>query len=113
MYFIYDSNRDNICHYIHRTASIKAQGNMTTCGIYHARKVGDYDENTPFTQLWNGDVMTSVRRDINTENEWEQCKNCWYRESRYYSQREERLNNSAYSMTNEASFSEEAWDYRN
>ena len=106
-------NRDNFCHYIHRTASIKAQGNMTTCGIYHAKKVGDYDENTPFTQLWNGDVMTSVRRDINTENEWEQCKNCWYRESRYYSQREQRSKNSAYSMTNEASFSEGAWDYRN
>ena len=106
------NGRDKICQYIHRTASIKAQGNMTTCGVYHAAKVGVFDEQKGFKALWNGDVMRSVRRDINTCNEWEQCKNCWFRESRYYSQRVERAVNSAYSLSNEADYSLDAWDYR-
>lgn len=104
--------RDTVCQYIHRTASIKAQGNVTTCGVYHAAKVGIFDDEQGFKALWNGDVMQSVRRDINTSTEWGQCKNCWFRESRYYSQRNKRAVNSAYSLSSKTDYSTEAWDYR-
>jgi radical SAM protein with 4Fe4S-binding SPASM domain len=104
--------RDERCNYIHRTASIKAQGSMTTCGIYHARKAGDYEPESGFLSLWNGAVMQAVRRDLNTENEWEQCQNCWYRESRYQSQRDQRAKVQNYSMKNKSFYSEQAWDYR-
>lgn len=106
------NDRDKICHYIHRTASIKAQGNMTTCGIYLAATVGNFGVNNSFLSLWNGETMRKLRRDINSSNEWNQCKNCWFRESRYQSQRKERANNSSYSLLTKNEFSEEAWDYR-
>jgi MoaA/NifB/PqqE/SkfB family radical SAM enzyme len=104
--------RGESCHYIHRTASLNASGRMTTCGIYHAKLVGTFNEESSFSSLWNGEVMRCVRRDINTPNEWDQCAKCWFRQSRYRSQRAERAKVSSFSLKNEAKFTKGAWDYR-
>ncbi len=105
-------DREKNCHYIHRTASIKSGGTMTTCAVYHAAAVGTFSEDDNFLSLWNGDTMRKLRRDINTPNEWNQCRNCWFRESHFKSQRLERANNGAYSLLQKTTFSEDAWDYR-
>ena len=84
---------------------------MSTCGVQYADKVGDLSAADDFLALWNGAVMQGVRRDLNTPREWAQCRDCWFRQSRYYVQREERANRRAYSMQQVTSFSKKAWDF--
>lgn len=104
--------RDSICHYIHRTACLNSEGRMSTCGIYHAKAAGFMTKPGDFFELWNSDVMRGVRRDINTAAEWRQCSNCWFRQSRYHSQRKHRARGSSYALTRTSTFTKQAWDYR-
>ena len=85
---------------------------MSTCGIQYAAKVGVVGPQSDFFSLWNGQVMRNVRRDINTQHEWAQCRDCWFRQSRYQAQRSERAQLSSYSLQRKTSFSEKAWDFR-
>lgn len=104
--------REKICHYIHRTGSINSEGTMKTCAVYYAKKVGTFGADNSFLSLWNGETMRRLRGDINTQDEWDQCRNCWFRESRFQSQRVERANLGAYSLLQKTNFSQKAWDYR-
>jgi len=106
------NGREKICHYIHRTGSVNSRGTMKTCAVYYAERVGTVDEENSFMSLWNGEKMRKLRREINTKDEWQQCQNCWFRESRYASQRMERAKEGSYSLLQKTTFSKEAWDYR-
>ena len=75
------------CLFIHRTAVVMAEGEVVTCANMYAENVGHLDEKTTFSSLWNNERMQSVRRTLDTENEWTQCKQCWFREIRYAEQR--------------------------
>lgn len=103
---------DRACIYIHRTGCFAAGGEMSTCGGPHVAHVGDLAAAPDFWSLWNGPTMQAVRRDLNTLNEWPQCRDCWYRQSRYHAQRQARAAGHAYSLSQGASFSREAWDFR-
>lgn len=104
--------QDFICTYLHRTGILLAGGEMSTCGVQYAAKVGDFGNGTSFESLWNGEIMRNVRRDINTPNEWDQCRNCWFRQSHYHAQRAARAAVTAYPMRRMTKFSRKAWDFR-
>jgi MoaA/NifB/PqqE/SkfB family radical SAM enzyme len=102
---------DSRCTYVRRTGVLLAGGEMSTCGVQYAEKAGDLQAADSFLALWNGPVMQGIRRVLNTPQQWAQCRDCWFRQSRYYGQREERANRRAYSMQQIASFSKKAWDF--
>lgn len=104
--------QDLACIYIHRSGVLLAGGEMLTCGVQYAAKVGDFGNGTTFQELWNGEVMRNVRRDINTQREWDQCLNCWFRQSRYHEQRSQREQVAAYPLKRMTRFSKSAWDFR-
>lgn len=104
--------QDLACIYIHRTGILLAGGQMSTCGVQYAAKVGDFGDGTSFMDLWNGEIMRNVRRDINTPNEWDQCRNCWFRQSRFHEQRAQRAQVAAYPLKRMTRFSRKAWDFR-
>ena len=103
--------QDLACVYIHRTGILLAGGEMSTCGVQYAAKVGDFGE-ASFMDLWNGEVMRNVRRDINTPAEWDQCRDCWFRQSRFHEQRSQRAQVAAYPLKRMTRFSRKAWDFR-
>ncbi len=107
-----NTSQDSCCIYIHRTGVLLSDGEMVTCGIQHAERAGVLQPGDDFLSLWNGPTMQAVRRDLNTAKEWQQCRDCWFRQSRYYLQRELRAERQAYSMRNIAAFSAKAWDHR-
>jgi MoaA/NifB/PqqE/SkfB family radical SAM enzyme len=103
--------QDLACVYIHRTGILLAGGEMSTCGVQYAAKVGDFGD-ASFMDLWNGEVMRNVRRDINTPAEWDQCRDCWFRQSRFHEQRSQRAQVAAYPLKRMTRFSRKAWDFR-
>jgi MoaA/NifB/PqqE/SkfB family radical SAM enzyme len=106
-----EEDQDFICTYLHRTGILLAGGEMSTCGVQYAAAVGKFGSGTSFASLWNGEIMRNVRRDMNTPNEWDQCRNCWFRQSHYHAQRTARANVSAYPMRRITKFSRKAWDF--
>lgn len=104
--------QDRNCTYIHRSGSILANGEVVTCGVQYVATAGHLDGKVSFGDLWNGEVMRGVRRDINTPREWDQCRNCWIRQSRFHEQREERARGVRYKLDNLTRFSKKAWDFR-
>jgi hypothetical protein len=104
--------QDRCCLYIHRTGCLLSRGEILTCGMMSAKKAGDLASGPDFWSLWNGPVMQGLRRDLNTPDEWRQCRDCWFRQARYHAQRQERARRSVYALTRLASFSKKAWDFR-
>jgi radical SAM protein with 4Fe4S-binding SPASM domain len=104
------------CLFIHRTAVVMADGEVVTCANMYAENVGHLDEKTTFSSLWNNERMQSVRRTLGTENEWAQCKQCWFREIRYAEQRRSwaalggRAAQAA--LTKPAEYQPISWDFR-
>ncbi len=74
------------CMFVRRTAVVHADGLIPTCPVPFAAAAGRLGEQS-FLQIWNGPVLTEVRRSLDTPDEWQQCRHCWYREGRYESQR--------------------------
>jgi MoaA/NifB/PqqE/SkfB family radical SAM enzyme len=100
------------CVWFHRTGAILAGGQVSTCGRHYAEKAGDLASVPSFMHIWNGPAMRGVRASFGTANEWNQCKNCWFRESRYDVQRAARALHDDYPLTNVSNFSLDAWDFR-
>ncbi|MBK6864515.1 MAG: CoA-binding protein [Ideonella sp.] len=55
--------------------------------------------------------MQSVRGTLGTEQEWSQCRSCWFREIRYHAQREAWDRRQSYSLENDTKFTDAAWDF--
>ena len=100
------------CIWIHRTGSILAGGEISTCGRHYAASAGNLATATSFMEVWNGPEMLGIRAAFGTAQEWSQCKNCWYRESRYDAQRNARAKRDNYLLDIGSKFSTDAWDFR-
>jgi radical SAM protein with 4Fe4S-binding SPASM domain len=100
------------CMFVHRTAVIATDGEVATCSAPFVKIAGRLDEAASFAAIWNGDVMRGVRAALDTDAEWSQCRNCWFREGRYRSQRDQAdRRQPRYDLTRGQQFSRQAWDY--
>lgn len=101
------------CMFIYRTANIHTDGRIHVCPRPNAPYVGSFHEE-PFEYIWNGKSYTRVRESLDTDNELQECRDCWYRESRYHPQRFQRdtANAQNFSVLNPVRFTERAWDFR-
>ncbi len=102
---------DSKCLFFHRTGVIMADGEVVTCANMYAAHAGQLDRQTSFLDVWNGDAMQSVRGTLGTEQEWSQCRSCWFREIRYHAQREAWDRRQSYSLENDTKFTDAAWDF--
>ena len=100
------------CTWMHRTAIIMSDGEVTTCGKHYGEQVGELSEQTRFIDIWNGLPMQSLRKSFSTPSMWKQCRDCWLRELKWHSQRCAKNEGDAYLDEKPSDFSHEAWDYR-
>lgn len=100
------------CIWIHRTGSILAGGEISTCGRHYAAVAGNLADAASFMEIWNGPEMMDIRAAFGTADEWSQCRNCWFRESRYDAQRSARAKGDHYLLDSGSKFSSDAWDFR-
>jgi MoaA/NifB/PqqE/SkfB family radical SAM enzyme len=101
------------CIYFQRTGVLMADQSLVTCARPYAATVGKFGKGVSFAELWNSETFVSCRAAFGTEEEWDQCRNCWYRESRYAGQRDARATQSDYTLEDDRSeYSFEAWDFR-
>jgi radical SAM protein with 4Fe4S-binding SPASM domain len=101
------------CMFIYRTANIHTDGRIHVCPRPNAPYVGSFHEE-PFEGIWNGKSYARVRQSLDTDNELQECRDCWYRESRYHPQRFQRdtVNAQNFSVLDPVRFTERAWDFR-
>jgi len=100
------------CLFVHRTAVIATDGEVPTCSAPFVKIAGHLDDSPSFEAIWNGDVMRGVRASLDTDAEWSQCRNCWFREGRYRSQRDRAdRREPRYDLSRGQRFTSEAWDY--
>ena len=99
--------------FIYRTANIHTDGRIHVCPRPNAPYVGSFHDE-PFETIWNGKSYAMVRQSLDTDNELQECRDCWYRESKYHPQRFQRdtANEQNFSVLNPVKFTERAWDFR-
>ena len=100
------------CPFVRRTAVIHSNGDMPTCSVPFAAIAGNLAAGDTVETVWNGPVMTGVRNAMDTADEWDQCRACWYREGHYVSQRAAAANQERFDLEAASSFTEDAWDFR-
>ena len=101
------------CMFVHRTAVVHADGVVPTCTAPFAARAGQLSERTRFAEVWNGDVLRSIRATLDTADEWQQCRSCWYREGRYKTQRQQFDSKSTrFNLAVAGDFTEESWDFQ-
>lgn len=101
------------CMFIYRTANIHTDGRIHVCPRPNAPYAGSfYDES--FEAIWHGKSYARVRQSLDTDSELQECRDCWYRESKFHSQRFQRdtANEQNFSVLNPVKFTERAWDFR-
>lgn len=106
------AERENECNWMHRTAIIMADGEVTSCGKHYGAQMGHLNEQTTLWDVWNGANMQSLRRGFGGPGMWDQCKACWLREIKWHTQRQAKDLKQAYEHDAPMDFSEAAWDYR-
>jgi radical SAM protein with 4Fe4S-binding SPASM domain len=100
------------CMFVHRTAVVAADGEVPTCSAPFAHVTGQLDDQPSFAHIWNGADMRAVRAALDTDREWDQCRNCWYHEGRYQRQRAKADRRATpYDLNASTGFTAEAWDF--
>jgi len=100
------------CLFVRRTAVVHADGTVPTCSAPFAARAGSIDEASSFADIWNGSTLCSVRAALDTSQEWDQCRHCWYREGRYDSQRRSfDSRTERYGITDPDELTREAWSF--
>jgi radical SAM protein with 4Fe4S-binding SPASM domain len=97
--------------FIHSMPVIMASGEVMACAVPHAAKAGNLGETATFGAIWNGATLRDIRRTLNTEAEWPQCRTCSYREARVTSQRNLAAAGERYESEQKAVFSEESLNF--
>jgi len=100
------------CPFVRRTGVVNVNGNVPTCSVPFARQAGSIADSEHFMDVWNGPVMSGVRAAMDTPQEWQQCRSCWYREARYASQREAVARRELLDPDAIGDFTMPAWDFR-
>jgi MoaA/NifB/PqqE/SkfB family radical SAM enzyme len=103
--------RRDRCMFVHRTGVVNVGGEVPTCSAPWVRIAGQLDEAPSFNAIWNGAVLREVRRKLDTDEELDQCRNCWYREGRYSEQRRTADLHVQQAPVEAGSFTNEAWDF--
>ncbi|NUB44151.1 SPASM domain-containing protein [Fertoebacter nigrum] len=103
---------DQTCLFFHRTAVIMVDGEVVTCANFFAEHAGRLDAATGLEAIWNGPRMQGVRAAFGTEAEWPQCRNCWFREIKYHSQRSAWEKHEPAALKQGAAYTEKSWDFR-
>jgi radical SAM protein with 4Fe4S-binding SPASM domain len=100
------------CMFVHRTAVVHADGLVPTCSAPFAATAGHLKLGGRFGDIWNGEVLQSVRQSLDTTEEWDQCRNCWYREGRYQAQRAAfDSNETRYDVSEPDEITSSSWDF--
>ena len=99
------------CMFIHSMPVIMAGGEVMACAVPHAAKAGNLGGTATFGEIWNGETLRDIRRTLNTEAEWPQCRTCSYREARVTSQRNLAAAGERYESEQKAVFSEESLNF--
>ena len=101
------------CMFIYRTANIHTDGRIHVCPRPNAPFVGSFHDE-PFEDIWHGPSYTKVRQSLDTDNELQECRDCWYRESKYHPQRFQRDtdNEQSFSVLDPVKYTARAWDFR-
>ncbi len=100
------------CMFIHRTAVVHADGLVPTCSAPFAAAAGTVEIGSTFEGVWNGGILRAVRSTLDTPDEWDQCRSCWYREGRYQAQRAAFDSNATrYDITEPDELSAKSWDF--
>lgn len=108
-----ESREDIQCNWMHRTALIMSDGEVTSCGKHYGARVGYLDAKTSLWDVWNGSAMRSLRASYGTSEMWEQCRHCWLREIKWSAQRRARDASRDYPLLEKPTdFTQSAWDYR-
>jgi radical SAM protein with 4Fe4S-binding SPASM domain len=103
---------DDRCLYFHKTGVIHSNGDVPTCSAPFAKQVGNISGDFSFHEIWNGTLMTAVRRDFGTDREWPQCRSCWYRELKWHSQRQASNAAQVFDTSRTSFYSIKAWDFQ-
>lgn len=100
--------------FVYRTANIHTDGRVHACPRPNAPYVGSLNE-TSLDKIWYGNAYNKVRDKLDTKGELEECKYCWYRESKYHPQRFQRndLDEQNFSVLKPVQYTEKSWDFRN
>lgn len=106
------AEREPVCNWMHRTAIIMSDGEVTTCGKHYGAQVGRLVAGTRLWDVWNGPAMRSLRAGFGTRAMWDQCQHCWLREIKWHSQRQAKDAEHAFELSAGMDFSQSAWDYR-
>lgn len=104
--------REAACNWMHRTAIIMSDGEVTTCGKHYGIGVGNLHEAGSLDAIWNGPAMCSLRAAFAAGTPWDQCRACWLREIRWHAQRQAKDRNEAYAHQTPMDYTQQAWDYR-
>jgi len=101
------------CMFVYRTANIHTDGRIHVCPRPNAPYVGSMHDES-FMDIWHGKKYGAVRSSLDSDNELIECRDCWYRESKYHPQRfqRNRRNEQNFSVLEPVSFTERAWDFR-
>lgn len=87
-----------------------ADGEVVTCANFYAENVGNL-EDKPLSEIWTDKRLTELRRDFGTEQEWSQCRSCWFREIGYSEQRREWHERHNPSLDKPSNYTERAWNF--
>jgi MoaA/NifB/PqqE/SkfB family radical SAM enzyme len=103
---------DEGCMFIHRTSVVMCDGDVWVCPVPHTKLAGRFEGETRFLEIWNGANLQDVRSRFGTPSEWDVCKNCFYREGRYKSQRARAdARQTRYDLTQGSVFTSKTWDF--
>jgi radical SAM protein with 4Fe4S-binding SPASM domain len=99
------------CMFVWRTAVVLSGGDVPTCSAPFAEVAGHLGRSGAFWEIWNGATMQAVRSALDTDREWSQCRNCWYREGRYEVQRATASRRERFDIRQPSSFTNTSWDF--
>jgi hypothetical protein len=99
------------CMYVHRNSVVMAGGEVMVCPMPGTKVAGHLPRAGSFWEIWNGETMQDVRTAFDTPREWDVCKKCWYRASRFHALREEAKDTGAQTVVREESLDRKMWDY--
>ena len=107
-----DAPRDG-CMFVRRNMVVHADGLIPTCPAPFAVIAGRLDGDRTVADVWNGEVLRRVRTTLGSDDELSQCRNCWYREGRYESQRQRfDTADERYELRSPDTLTLAAWDFR-
>ena len=71
------------CCFLWRTLNVSSNGDVYPCSGLSSPKLGNLNE-ASLVDLWNGSLIRSMRRQLDTNHPHSTCRHCWYREISFF-----------------------------